>query len=69
MKLIKLPHSFLLMRINPKKDTAKCLFVFWINWNAWHTDRTEFDLSKTTAAQIKEIYKQLANDWTGKYRV
>ena len=69
MKLIKLKHSILLLRVRPESDSVKCYFVFAISWNCFKTMDQSFDFDLMTMAQIKEFYKTLANDWARKYRI
>ena len=69
MKLIKLKNSILLLRINPDNDSVKCYFIFFISWNCFKSENTSFDFAVINMGQIKAFYKNLANDWTGKYRV
>jgi hypothetical protein len=69
MKLIKLKHSILLLRVNTKTDIVECYFAFCISWNCFKSETTNFDFAVINMAQIKAFYKNLANDWTRKYRI
>lgn len=69
MKIIKLKNSILFLRIFPEYDTVECYFLFFISWNCFKSENTGFDFAVINMTQIKEFYKRLANDWTGKYRV
>jgi len=69
MKIIKLKHSILFLKINPEADTVKCWFLFFISLNTFSTDSRTFDLNVLSLAQVKEFYKTLANDWKRKYRL
>lgn len=69
MKILKLKNSLLFIRIHPETDEARCLFIYFISWNCFLTERIDHDLSKLPMSGIKEFYKQLENDWTIKYRI
>jgi len=69
MKIIKLPHSFLFLRVNPKNDTVTCFFIFFVSWLSWTSQKIVFDLKLLPLKGVKEFYKALANDYTTKYRL
>lgn len=69
MKLIKLKHSLLFLRIDTDTDTVKCFFLFFISWNCFKGDAQIFNFDKLTIKQVKEFYINLADDWTRKYRI
>lgn len=69
MKLIKLKHSLLFLRIDTNTDTVKCFFLFFISWNCFKGDSQVFSFDKLTMKQIKEFYINLANDWNRSYRI
>lgn len=69
MKILKLKNSLLFVRIHPKDDTVKCLFIYFISWNCFKINTHVFQLSALPMSGIKEFYKQLADDWTCKYRI
>jgi hypothetical protein len=67
MRILK--HSLLLFRINPNKDTVKCFFLFRINLFTYKIERLDFDLKKTPLSVVLQFHENLANEWTGMYRV
>ena len=69
MKILRLKNSLLFIRIHPEDDTAKCFFMFFVSWNCFKIEKHIFDLNVLNMSQIKEFYKQLADDWTIKYRI
>lgn len=69
MKILRLKHSLLFIRIHPEDDTAKCFFIFFISWNCFKINTHVFQLSELPMSGIKEFYKQLADDWNRKYRI
>lgn len=69
MKILILKNSILFLRIKPEMDSVKCLFIFFISWNCFISEKITHDLSKINMFQVKEFYKQLADDWNRKYRI
>lgn len=69
MKIIFLKKSILFIRINPEDDCCKCLFLFFISWNAYKLDVLDFNFDSFTMQQIKQFYVNLSNDWYRKYRL
>jgi hypothetical protein len=62
-------NSFLFYKINPKKDTVKCFFIFWVGWFTFKTESITFNLNDVSLKVIIEFHKDLANEWNSKYRV
>ena len=62
-------YSLLLFRINPNKDTVKCLFLFRINLFTYKKLSTTFNLKEIPLKVIIEFHENLSNEWTGMYRV
>ena len=69
MKILLLKNSILFLKINPKKDTARCFFVYFIAFGCTYTHKHTFNLSELPAKGIKLFYENLANDSDRKYRV
>ena len=69
MKILRLKNSLLFIRIHPEDDTVKCFFIFFISWNCFKENTHVFQLSELPMSGIKEFYKQLANDYSAKYRI
>ena len=69
MKIIKLPNSWLFLRVKPENDTVTCFFIFFISWNVFQCEKKTFDLNKLSLYLVKQIYVKLANDWDRKYRI
>ena len=59
----------LLHRINTKKDTVKCIFVFFVSWSNWKIEVNTFDLNEIPMAKVIEFHEKLKNEWNRKYRV
>lgn len=69
MKIIKLRNSLLFIRIHPEQDKVRCLFLFFVSWNCFLIEVIDHDLGKLSMRHVKEFYKQLADDYTAKYRI
>ena len=69
MKILKLKHSFLFIKINTKNDKVKCFFLFFVSWNCFKIEKHIFDLNVLNMSQIKEFYKIAANEYSRKYRI
>lgn len=69
MKIIRLKHSLLFLRINPDNDTVKCFFLFFISWNCFVGETITHSLNTLSLSQVKDFYKTLANDYNRKYRI
>jgi len=65
----KFKHSLLLFRINPNKDTVKCLFLFRIGLFNYKRLLTTFNLKEVSLKIVIEFHKNLANEWSGMYRI
>jgi hypothetical protein len=61
--------SLLLFKINPNTDKVKCIWIFWISGITFKTERITFDLKIMSLSKVLEFHKQLADDYTCKYRV
>lgn len=69
MKIIKLPHSWLFLRIKPENDTVTCFYFYFISWSVFQHEKQTFDLNKLSLSLVKDFYKNLANEWDRKYRI
>ena len=69
MKIVKLQHSVLLLKVDPTNDEATCSFWFFVTPVSTKFDKRTFPLKELTIKQVKEFYINLANDWSTKYRL
>lgn len=69
MKIIKLKHSILFLRIDTELDTATALFLFFVSWNIFKLDKSTFDLNQIPVSKIKILYNNISNEWIKKYKL
>jgi len=65
----KFKNSLLLYKINPNKDTIKCVFIFYIGFFTFKTESITFDLKNVSLKIVFEFHKNLSDEWNRKYRV
>ena len=69
MRIIRLKHSLLFIKISPKYDIVNCYFIYFFGWFQYKEEVQEFELEKISLSQIVTFYKILAKDFDRKYRV
>ena len=64
MRTIRLNRAILFLWINPKKETACSLFIYWVGFPVLATHSYTFSLKDISVSGIKKFYATLSNDYS-----
>ena len=69
MKIIKLSNSILFLSINPKTDTVKCRFVYFIWWFTIKRYNRDIKLDTLNMEQVLKVFESIAKDYDRQFRI